>query len=135
MNDKDTYLINTGALYYALNLNRKNNGLMEIDNILTASKIGILFALKTNGYVNFKNERIELDDAQLIALEEIFSQHFNVNMVDEIRTLVITQEPWQESMVRNICSHTPSSSTVTPGFFHKIKGFLKIKSNVQEKPA
>jgi len=70
MNDQSIYAINMGALFEALNANRKNNGFLEIDNPLIASKLGILFALKTNGYINFKGERVELNDTQLIALQQ-----------------------------------------------------------------
>jgi hypothetical protein len=130
---ENIYTINTGALFYALNVHRKSKGLTEIDNPLIASKLGILFALKTNGYVNFKGERVELNDAQLIALQEILDQHFNAEMTDEIRSLVITQE--QVGRAVEIRHRPASLHTENNGFFNKIKGFLKMKSKIQEEPA
>jgi hypothetical protein len=128
MNTQHTYLINTGILFYALNTNRKNNGLMEIDNPLIASKLGILFALKTNGYINFRDQSIQLNNEQLIALQEILDQHFNIEMTDEFRTLMLTQD-------NSVIDHHPirlSSSLDNKGFFNKIRGFLKPKPKIQE---
>jgi len=130
MIEKNLYTINMGALFYALNANRTKQGLIEIEHALIASKLGILFALKTNAYVNFKCEIIELNDAQLIALHEIFEQHFNAGMIEEIRTLVIIQESQPEKV--DIHHLTPSSRTRNTGFFSKIKGFLKMRPEVQE---
>ena len=128
MNLQYTYLINTGRLFYVLNTNRKNNGLMEIDNPLIASKLGILFALKTNGYVNFRDKSIRLNNDQLVALQEILDQHFNIEMTDEFRTLMLTQD---NSVIDNRHSRL-SSSLDNEGFFNKIKGFLKPKPKIQE---
>jgi hypothetical protein len=128
MNTQHTYLINTGILFYALNTNRKNNGLMEIDNPLIASKLGILFALKTNGYVNFRDQSIQLNNEQLIALQEILDQHFNIEMTDEFRTLMLTKD-------NSVIDHHPSrlsSPLDNKGFFNKIRGFLKPKPKIQE---
>ena len=135
MNDQSIYAINTGALFEALNANRKNNGFLEIDNPLIASKLGILFALKTNGYINFKGERVELNDTQLIALQEILDQHFNAEMTNELRFLVTMREPVQQNRAANKRHRSPSSQADNTGLFTKIKGFLKIKSKIQEEPA
>jgi len=132
---ENIYTINTGALFYALNTHRKSKGLIEIDNPLIASKLGILFALKTNGYVNFKSDRVELNDAQLIALQEILDQHFNAEMTDEIRAIVVTQEQLQVSRVVDIRRRSSSLQAESNGLFNKIKGFLKMKSKIQEEPA
>ena len=131
MNTQHTYFINTGILFYALNANRKNNGLMEIDNPLIASKLGILFALKTNGYVNFRDKSLKLNNDQLVALQEILDQHFNVEMTDEFRTLMLTPD---NVVIDN--RHSRFSSPLdNQGLFNKIKGFLKIKPKIQENPA
>jgi hypothetical protein len=134
MTEKNIRIINTTMLFYAVNVNRKNNGLTEIDNPVIASKLGILFALKTNGYVNFKGERVELNDEQLTALQEILDQHFNAQMADELRTLAVTPEPLQENQGSELYHRTPSSQA-GKGFFNKIKGFLKTKSKIQEELA
>ena len=138
MNDHSVYTINTGALFYALNFHRKSKNLAEIDNTLIASKLGILFALKTNGYVNFKTDLIQLNDAQLIALREILEQHFDANITEQIRTLVITSETVttddNSSETEHPTSSTPTStSEKKSGLFGKIKGLFRNKSRVQER--
>jgi hypothetical protein len=132
MTENNVYSIRTSALFHALNVSRKKQALMAIENTLIASKLGILFALKTNSYVNFKHENAELNDAQLIALQELLEQHFSAKMTDELRTLVKTQEQLQEKtdIRHNI---TPSSQPNGQGLLNKIRGFLKIRP--QESPA
>ncbi len=118
------YIINTTMLFYALNASRKKSQLEEIDNALISSKLGILFALRTNGYVNFKGEQIELNDSQLIVLKEVFTQHFNVDMANEIRMLAVEQEQPNTNQQNN--------PPVKKGFFNKIRGFLKPGPKAQE---
>jgi hypothetical protein len=135
MNDHSVYTINTGALFYALNFHRKSKNLAEIDNTLIASKLGILFALKTNGYINFKTDLIQLNDAQLIALREILEQHFDANITEQIRTLVITAETVttdNSSETEHLISPSPESEKKS-GLFGKIKGLFKNKSRIQER--
>ena len=136
MNDHSVYTINTGALFYALNFHRKSKNLAEIDNTLIASKLGILFALKTNGYINFKTDLIQLNDAQLIALREILEQHFDANITEQIRTLVITAETVTTDNSSETAEHLispPPESEKKSGLFGKIKGLFKNKSRVQER--
>jgi len=135
MNDQNRYVINTEALFDALNGKRRNFGLIEIDNPLIASKLGILFALKTNGYMNFKGESIELNDTQLITLQGILDQHFNAEMSREIRSLVTTSEPRQSKPAVSSHRSSFSSSADNESIFHKIKGFLRTKPKMQEEPA
>lgn len=135
MNDQSRYVINTEALFDALNGKRRNIGLIEIDNPLISSKLGILFALKTNGYINFKGEFIELNDTQLIALQNIFNQHFNAEMSHEIRSLVTTQESPPSKQAARYHRHSLSSTAANRSIFHKIKGFLRTKPKMQEEPA
>ncbi len=118
------YVINTTMLFYALNANRKKAQLAEIDNALISSKLGILFALRTNRYVNFKGEQIELNSSQLTILKEVFAQHFNVDMTDETRLLAVEQEP-QTINITN-------PSVEKKGFFNRIRGFLKPGPKVNE---
>jgi hypothetical protein len=118
------YLINTTILFYTLNSSRKKSKLVEIDNALISSKLGILFALKTNKYVNFKGEQIELASEQLIVLKEVIIQHFNIDMGNEINMLAVEQE---QSPI-NISNTT----SVQGGIFNKIRGFLRVGPKIQE---
>ncbi len=133
MNDHNAYTINTSALFYALNSHRKNKNLTEIDHPLIASKLGILFALKTNGYVNFKSDIVQLNDAQLIALREILDQHFDANITEQIRMLVTTSETVNSGNTEHIISATSSELEKKSGIFGKIKGLFRNKSRVQER--
>ncbi len=130
MTEKNIYIISTGALFNALNGNRKNHGLPEIENSLIASKLGILFALKTNGFINFRGENVNLNDAQLVSLREILDQHFNAEMISEIRSLVLTQEQLQKKALAN-----NQTSNDDVGFISRLKGFLKVKPQIQRIPA
>jgi hypothetical protein len=132
MPDKNIYVISTEALFKALNDKRKKHELPEIENFLVASKLGILFALKTNGLVNFRGEHVELNDSQLVVLQDILEQHFNAEMISEIRELVLAQELLQKGIAAN---PRPSSSPEGIGFLNKLKGFLKVKATVQGSPA
>jgi len=125
MPEKNIYIISTGALFGALNNNRKNHGLAEIENSLIASKLGILFALKTNSFINFRGENVKLDDTQLVALREILDQHFNAEMIGEIRNLVLAQEQLQKKMLSSSQVLNAADSIY---FISKIKGFLKVKT-------
>lgn len=135
MNDRHVYVINVGKLFNALNDKRKSNGLAEVDNPLIASKLGILFALKTNGYVNFKGESVELNDSQLIALQEILDQHFNAEMTAEIRHLVTTEEQWLKEVTTDFSS-TPtklaSASSSSGSIFNKIKTLFRSPAKLQQ---
>jgi hypothetical protein len=131
MSEKNFYLIHMATLFNALNRNRRNNNLDKIDNSVIASKLGILFALKTNNYVNFKSEYVKLELSQLTALQDILSEHFNANMTAEFRTLAAPQQPLSQ---KTIASDT-SSSSPKENFFNKMKGFFKSRSKVQESHA
>ncbi|MCK5719267.1 MAG: hypothetical protein KAH84_04870 [Thiomargarita sp.] len=126
METKTRYTIAISALFLSLNTQRKYHKLVKIENSLVASKLGILFALTTSTYINFKGESIELDDSQLLALQDIFVQHFNVNMATEIHKLAKITDDIEESNL---------SSDSNQGFIKKIKGFLKIRPKIQESPA
>jgi hypothetical protein len=136
MNDQNAYTINTGALFHALNSHRKSRNLTEIDNPLIASKLGILFALKTNGYVNFKSDLVQLNDTQLIALREILDQHFDANITEQIRMLVTasaTVNTNNSGNTEHITSSTSAELEKKSGILSKIKGFFRNKSRVQER--
>ncbi len=128
MIEENTYIISVDALFYAMNNNRVKNGLTIIENSLIASKLGILFTLRTHGYINFKSEYVVLNDLQLVTLQEILAQYFNVEMNEEIRSLVMKQEPFGEAT--NVRHFTPPSQKT--GFFNKIKGLFKSKPEIQE---
>lgn len=124
MNEQNTYVLHIGTLFNALNRSRSNNNLQRIENPLIASKLGILFALKTSSYVNFKGEYTKLDDYQLLVLQEICEEHFNVHLAREIRNLATLEYPQPTTELLS----TPEQS----GFIQKIKGFFKHKTKVQE---
>lgn len=124
MSEQNIYVLHIGTLFNTLNRNRCNKNLNQVENPLIASKLGILFALKTSSYVNFKGEYVKLDDHQLLVLQEICEEHFNVHLANEIRNLATLERPEPASLL--------STSTKQSGFIEKIKGFFKSKTKVQE---
>lgn len=132
MTESNVYIIFTDPLFQALNAKRKNNALPEIENVLIASKLGILFTLRTHNYINFKGEHVAINDDQLLELQEIIKQHFNVDMTTEILSLMITQEKQQEKRADHTRHLMSPLQTKSKGLFNKIKGFLKKNADVQE---
>lgn len=131
MKEEATHVIHTGTLFNALNRIRRKKDLEKVDNPVIASRIGILFALKTSTYVNFKGEYITLNETQLSILQGILEEHFNVDMATEIRTFVA---PPQRSTTEEVVAHM-TAPTPKKGLFSKIKGFLKNKAKAQESHA
>ncbi|WP_069471439.1 hypothetical protein [Candidatus Marithrix sp. Canyon 246] len=78
--DKAIYSISTQLLIETLNINRVNNNLIKLEDILIARKLSILFTFKTNHYISFKQEMIKLNKEQLLILEEIIDYYFNIKM-------------------------------------------------------
>ncbi len=121
MGEEALHVINTTDLFVKLNQKRKSEQRDEVEHHLIASKLGILFALNSNSYVNFKSEFVELNDAQLQTLERIFDEHFNATMSAEIQAMSMT--PTQ--MEQEITSHIPKPKQQPPGFFGKLKNLFK----------
>jgi hypothetical protein len=137
MTQESVYIIPTGVLFHALNVNRQNKGLTKIEDALIARKLGILFTFKTNDRINFKDDMVKLNEAQLMSLQKILDQYFNANMTNDIRAFAIKPEIEPEIETANTHHHTPSSQSENEniGHFDKIKGFFKIKSKTQENQA
>jgi hypothetical protein len=122
------YMIPTGVLFYTLNANRQNKGLASIEEALIARKLGILFTFKTNNYINFKEEFVHLlNDKELLILEDIINEYFDVDMGEKLNQIAIklsnplnngenTQEEQQ---------HIDSSAPKKTNFLSKIKGLVK----------
>ncbi|MEN8221090.1 MAG: hypothetical protein ABFS56_33015 [Pseudomonadota bacterium] len=119
------YIIPTDVLFHALNVNRQNKGLTIIENALIARKLGILFTFKTNDRINFQDDMVNLNDAQLIILQDILEYYFNADMTIDIRAFAIKQADGQENRVANTHHESPLSQPENVGYFKKIKGFLK----------
>ncbi len=125
----DTYIISIDALFYSVNNKRVETDLTIIENALIASQLGILFTLKTHAYVNFKNEYVLLNDAQLLALQNILMQYFNIDMANEIRYLVKKQVNDTEVIKEH---HFTPASDEKKGFLNKVKGLFRIQTKRQE---
>ena len=108
-----------------MNANRIRNGLTSVEHSLIASKLGILFTLKTREYVSFKHEHVELDISQISVLKDIIYQHFNAEMTNELHNLMI-KRPLEEKQIPAPLPHSPSLPKES--WVKKVKGFFKIKS-------
>ncbi|MCV6637995.1 hypothetical protein [Candidatus Albibeggiatoa sp. nov. NOAA] len=123
MGEEILHVINTTDLFIKLNEKRKAEQHDEVEHHLIASKLGILFALNSNSYVNFKSEFVELNDAQLKTLDRIFGEHFNTEMSAEIHAMVMTPSQMEEE----IASHIPKSNDRHIGFFGKLRSLFSGK--------
>jgi len=83
------HIVPTGVLFYLLNINRQTQGLASIEEALIARKLGILFTVKANHYINFKEEIVLLTNDELLLLIEIINKYFNVDMSDKINQIAI----------------------------------------------
>ncbi|MCP4697316.1 MAG: hypothetical protein GY862_10755 [Gammaproteobacteria bacterium] len=89
MADDNMNLIPTGLLFRRVNVKRQKCNEPPIEDALLASKLGILVAVKTDKYANFKGEIVALTGRQLIALETILDEYFNAHMHGEVHKLVL----------------------------------------------
>jgi len=131
MGQEKPLVIDTHALFNALNSNRKDKNLTIIEHSLMANKLGILFALKSGCYINFKNGSIKIQKSQWSILQEIFNQHFNVELFTEIQTLV-TLPNHSSPKVATVPSQQ-RSMVPQVSLFATIKEFLERKIYSQPK--
>lgn len=114
--------LNTAMLFGLINQHRKRAGEPEIDDSLLASKLGILIAVKTDRYANFKQPQVGLTGHQLIALESILEENFNVTVYKELYDLVQLNEMPGKSPDKQKMNHQNS-----PGLLSRLKGFFGRK--------
>jgi hypothetical protein len=101
-NKKEVYHISTKLLIKILNLNRENKGLGKLEDALIARKLGILYTFKTNTYLNFKDDCVNLMLDELTILEEIIDYYFNVEMkADTIKCFTIKLEKQQNTLIKS----------------------------------
>ena len=83
------HIVPTGVLFYLLNINRQTKELASVEEALIARKLGILFTVKANHYINFKEEIVLLTNDELLLLIEIIKKYFNVDMSEKINQIAI----------------------------------------------
>ena len=103
-----------------LNAKRGKNNLSQIEDPLIASKLGILFTIKNHEYVSFKTESINLNDTQLLTLENILRQEFNVKMAGEIHTIARKKNYSSQRHFRSL------PLTKQGSFLSKLKAFINL---------
>jgi len=129
MSTNNLNVINANHFFDSLNKKRKQGQQEEIENSLLARKLGILFAIKTDNYVNFKGDFIELTDYQLDALHDILDEYFNVELREEMRRLIMSTEELQKKIEKEevfLTSHPQSSGKVK--LVSKIKSFFGMRA-------
>ncbi len=129
MSTNNLNVINANHFFDSLNKKRKLGQQEEIENSLLARKLGILFAIKTDNYVNFKGDFIELTDYQLDALHDILDEYFNVELREEVHKLVMSNEELQKKIEKEevfLTSHPQSTGKVK--LVSKIKGFFGMRA-------
>ncbi len=125
MADTAGYMISTTRLFGSLNHKREEKQQPTIEDALLASKLGILVAVKTDKYANFKGDFVELDDSQLNELPQVITEYFNVDLKNEISSMLV--EPGASLPEINA---TQKNSEAKPrlGFFKRLGSFFKRKS-------
>ncbi len=120
-NNKEVYHISTKLLIKILNLNRENKGLGKLEDALIARKLGILYTFKTNIYLNFKNDYVNLMLDELIILEEIIDYYFNVEMkAATMKCFTIKLEKQENTLVK-----------IEQGELISLEEILKFYTNIE----
>lgn len=130
MSTNNLNVVNANHFFDALNKKRKTNQQEEIENSLLARKLGILFAIKTDNYVNFKGEFIELNDYQLEALYDILDEYFNVELRQEVQQLIMSTDELRRKIETEevfLTSH-PQGNLGSKKLMSKIKGFFGMRA-------
>jgi hypothetical protein len=123
--------VKTDRLFRHLNEKRLRNQEGMIENSLLASKLGILIAVKTDKYVNFRKEFVDLTERQLATLPSILSEYFNTVFTSvEMKSMVVGTSSiglkTSEDTFRGIAQSTPKEQKST-GIFRRLKGFFSRK--------
>jgi len=122
----------TALLFKRINEQRQAKHQPLLENALLASKLGILIAVKTDKYINFRAETVTLNGRQLVALAAILEEYFNVNMQQDMRELVslYSHEEQKEPDISAVVDKTakPAKQVVTEsGLLHRFKRFFAKK--------
>ncbi len=128
MSQHNLNVISSSEFFSIVNKKRINNSLDEIENTLLARKMGILFAVKTDNYVNFKGDYIELNDPQLLSLQDILEEYFDVNMTEELKAMVIDEDEMKKKVSEEEIYLTTRTQSIigaqNAGFLGKIKSLF-----------
>lgn len=131
-NNKEVYHISTKLLIKILNLNRENKGLGKLEDALIARKLGILYTFKTNVYLNFKSDYVNLMLDELTILEEIIDYYFNVEMkAATMKCFTIKLEKQENTLVKIEQDESIGLEEILK-FYTNIE--LNDKNQTEEKP-
>jgi hypothetical protein len=97
----------------------------EIPQLLLANKLGLLFAARFDQYLHFKDEFIELSAAQLAGLNEMLQQHFEIEIAERVKPLLLS--PLQLTELKTLGTQVPPQrqTEYTPTFVERLKNLLK----------
>lgn len=122
--------IPTGRLFDHINAKRRKELEPVLENALLASKLGILIAVKTDSYANFRQEYVGLTDQQLSVLSPVLEEFFNVHFAQEDIMALVSDETFlsddsPELLDLGVASHKDKPRKA--GFFGRLKGFFSRK--------
>jgi len=86
-NDDTLSTLDTNWLFVRINEKRRENRQPVLEDALLASKLGILLAVKTNKYANFRGGSVVLTERQLEALGSVLEEHFGAVLYEEVFAL------------------------------------------------
>ena len=126
MADTAGHVISTALLFGRLNNKRAEKQQPTIEDALLASKLGILVAVKTDKYANFKGDFVELDDAQLSELPHVIVEYFNVDLKNDIEEMLV--DPNAVDTLSHAGANDKDNKKTRFGFLKRLGSFFKRKS-------
>lgn len=119
------YAIESQAFFSMMNQLRLEQAHETIPQCLWANKLGLLFAAQFDQYLHFKDEFIELSAVQLANLSEILRQHFQVEIAERVKPLLLSPSQLAELKALETQITSQRQTTYSPTFAERFKNLLK----------
>ena len=137
MTEEKTNGISTERLFSCINVKRREAAEPVLENALLASKLGILIAVKTDRYANFRHETVDLTEPQLNTLSPILEEFFNVHVSsEEVSKLLVGNDSTtlnhdsddnKSHFEQALLADSQAKKTRKTGVFGRIKSFFSRK--------
>jgi hypothetical protein len=136
MTEEKINSISTERLFSCINVKRREAAEPVLENALLASKLGILIAVKTDRYANFRHEIVSLTEPQLNVLSPILEEFFNVRVsFEETSALLVDYDQIASNHTEDgktvfeqaLLADSQAKRTRKTGVFSRIKSFFSRK--------
>lgn len=119
------YAIESQAFFSMMNQLRLEKDYEEIPHCLWANKLGLLFAARFDQYIHFKDEFIELSAAQLVGLNEILHQNFEVEIAERVKPLLLSPLQLAERQALETQISPQRQTAYSPTVTERLKNLFK----------